>query len=62
MTLEPDTEVQYKVSAPYARSMSARSASTIPRSASIGQSQSDRLTLSEKDRAAPLLADVDTGF
>ena len=38
VTLEPDTEVLYKVTAPIRPSMTGRSASTIPTSASNGRS------------------------
>jgi dTDP-4-dehydrorhamnose 3,5-epimerase len=53
LALAPDTEVQYKVTAPYSRDQA------------IGiewPMVPEALILSDKDRAAPLLADVDTGF
>ena len=61
VTLEPDTEVLYKVTDYlFAGSMTGRSASTILRSASTGPSPAGGIQLSAKDRRAPLLADAET--
>ena len=60
VTLVPDTEVLYKVTERYARRiMTDRSGSTIRRSASTGRCLRLKITLSDKDRKAPLLADAE---
>ena len=62
LTLEENTEVQYKVSRPYSAAMDR---SIRFDDATIGIDWpivAAELILSEKDRAAPLLADVRTGF
>jgi dTDP-4-dehydrorhamnose 3,5-epimerase len=62
ITLEPDTEVQYKVTAPYSPEHERCVRFDDPAIGVDWPVDRDRLTLSDKDRAAPLLADVDTGF
>lgn len=62
VTLEPDTEVAYKVSAPYSapHDRSVRFDDPV-----IGVSwpiATDNLLLSKKDAAAPLLSAIETGF
>jgi dTDP-4-dehydrorhamnose 3,5-epimerase len=62
VTLEPDTEVQYKVTAPYSPQHELCVRFDDPAIGVDWPIAADRLTLSEKDRSAPLLADIDTGF
>ena len=62
VTLEPDTEVQYKVTAPYRPDLDRAVRFDDPRIGIDGPVPADELVLSTKDRAAPLLADIDTGF
>lgn len=62
VTLEPDTEVQYKVTAPYNPQHELCVRFDDPAIGVEWPIAADRLTLSDKDRSAPLLADVDTGF
>lgn len=62
VTLEPDTEVQYKVTAPYSREHERCLRFDDPALAIDWPVRADDLTMSEKDRSAPLLANVDTGF
>jgi dTDP-4-dehydrorhamnose 3,5-epimerase len=62
VTLEPDTEVQYKVTAPYRPDMDRAIRFDDPRIGIEWPIPADELQLSAKDRAAPMLADVDTGF
>jgi dTDP-4-dehydrorhamnose 3,5-epimerase len=62
VTLELDTEVQYKVTAPYSREHERCVRFDDPAIGVDWPFAVDRMTLSDKDRAAPLLADVDTGF
>jgi len=61
VTLEPDCEVVYKVDAPYSSAHEQGIAWADP---AIGVSWPEvgPRVLSDKDREAPLLADVDTGF
>lgn len=62
LTLEPETEVLYKVSAPYSREHDRAIRFDDP---AIGVAWPPGLApyqLSDKDRNAPRLADVDTGF
>ena len=61
VTLEENTEVQYKVTAPYDPS-TERSIRWDDPAIGIDWPIRDGLTLSDKDRAAPLLADAETGF
>ena len=62
VTLEPDTEVQYKVTAPYSPQHELCVRFDDPAIGVDWPIPADRLTLSDKDRSAPLLADLDTGF
>jgi dTDP-4-dehydrorhamnose 3,5-epimerase len=62
VTLEPDTEVQYKVSAPYRADLDRAIRFDDPAIAIAWPLDPADLILSAKDSAAPLLADVDTGF
>jgi dTDP-4-dehydrorhamnose 3,5-epimerase len=62
LTLEPDTEVQYKVSQPYSAAHDRAIRFDDPAIAIDWPVAADRLILSDKDRAAPLLADVVSGF
>src|SRR4029079_11954630 len=62
VTLEPDTEVQYKVTASYSPTHELGVRFDDPAIGVEWPIPADRLTLSDKDRSAPLLADLDTGF
>lgn len=62
LTLEPDTEVQYKVSAPYSAEHDRAIRFDDPDIGIDWPIPQGELILSDKDRSAPLLADVDTGF
>jgi len=62
VTLEPNTEVQYKVSAPYRPDLDRAIRFDDPAIGIDWPVDSADLILSAKDSAAPLLADVDTGF
>ncbi len=62
MTLEPDTEVQYKASAPYSPAHDRAIRYDDPAIGIDWPLPSGELILSDKDRSAPLLADVETGF
>ena len=62
LALEPDCEVQYKVSAPYSREHDRAIRFDDPALGIDWPMASTALILSGKDRAAPLLADVDSGF
>ena len=62
LALEPDTEVQYKVTAPYSREHDRAIRFDDPAIGIEWPMAKEALILSDKDRAAPLLADVDTGF
>ena len=59
VTLEPDTEVQYKVTAPYSPANDRAVRFDDPAIGIDWPLAGDALTLSDKDRAAPLLADAD---
>lgn len=62
VTLEADTEVQYKVTAPYD---AARDRGLYWNDPAIGIDwpvAAGEVQLSDKDRAAPVLADVESGF
>ncbi len=62
VTLEPNTEVQYKVSAPYRPELDRVVRFDDPAIGIDWPIDRADLTLSAKDSAAPLLADVETGF
>ncbi len=62
LTLEPDTEVQYKASAPYAPANDRAIRFDDPAVAIDWPIAGAGLVISDKDRAAPLLVDVETGF
>ena len=62
LTLEPDTEVQYKASAPYDPATDRAIRFDDPAIGIDWPTALDQLILSDRDRAAPLLADTDTGF
>ena len=62
VTLEPDTEVQYKVSAPYSREHDRAIRFDDPAIGIEWPIDREALILSDKDRAAPPLADIETGF
>ena len=59
LTLEPDTEVQYKVTAPYDAGSDRAIRFDDPAIGIDWPMASTALTLSDKDRAAPLLADAE---
>lgn len=62
LTLEPDTEVQYKVTAPYSPEHDRVIRFDDPAIGVEWPMAPEQLTLSDKDRAAPFLTDIDTGF
>ncbi|BBD40175.1 dTDP-4-dehydrorhamnose 3,5-epimerase [Aminobacter sp. NyZ550] len=62
VTLEPDTEVAYKVSAPYSQPHDRSIRFDDPDIAIDWPVAAQELILSDKDAAAPLLTDVETGF
>jgi dTDP-4-dehydrorhamnose 3,5-epimerase len=62
LALEPDSEVQYKVTAPYSREHDRAIRFDDPEIGVEWPMSREALILSDKDRAAPLLADVETGF
>lgn len=62
LTLEPDTEVQYKVTAPYSREHDRAIRFDDPDIGIEWPMARKQLILSDKDRSAPPLADIDTGF
>lgn len=62
VTLEPDTEVQYKLSAPYRPDLARSIRFDDPDIAIDWPLPAPGLQLSEADRAAPFLAAIDTGF
>ena len=62
LALEPDCEVQYKVTAPYSRDHDRAIRFDDPAIGIEWPIEREALILSDKDRAAPLLAEVDTGF
>lgn len=62
LTLEPDTEVAYKVSAPYSRAHDRTIRFDDPEIAIAWPIAGNAPVLSDKDRAAPRLTGVDTGF
>lgn len=62
ITLEPDTEVVYKVSAPYSPAHDRSTRFDDPEIGIAWPDTGNAPVLSEKDAKAPLLRDVDTGF
>ena len=62
LTLEENTEVQYKASAPYDPAADCAINFDDPEIAIEWPLHAVDFVLSDRDRAAPLLADVDTGF
>lgn len=62
LALEPDTEVQYKVTAPYSREHDRTIRFDDPAIGIEWPMTPEALVLSDKDRSAPLLADIETGF
>ncbi|MDH4984426.1 dTDP-4-dehydrorhamnose 3,5-epimerase [Aminobacter anthyllidis] len=62
VTLEPDTEVVYKVSAPYSQPHDRSIRFDDPAIAVAWPVPAAEVILSDKDAVAPLLADVETGF
>jgi len=62
VTLEDDTEVVYKVSAAYSPELDRCVRFDDPAIGIDWPVESGSITLSEKDRAAPLLSEIDTGF
>ncbi len=62
LTLEPDTEVQYKTTAPYSAEHDRAIRFDDPAIGIEWPTDPAALILSDKDRSAPLLSAVDTGF
>lgn len=62
LALEPDTEVQYKVTAPYSREHDRAIRFDDPAIGIDWPIDPAALVLSDKDRSAPLLAEIETGF
>lgn len=62
VTLEDETEVIYKVSAPYAPELEGSVRFDDPAIGVEWPVEAGALILSDKDRAAPLLADIETAF
>ena len=62
LALEPDCEVQYKVTAPYSGEHDRAIRFDDPAIGVEWPMAVEALILSDKDRAAPLLADIETGF
>jgi dTDP-4-dehydrorhamnose 3,5-epimerase len=62
LTLEENCEVQYKVTAPYSRDHDRAIRFDDPTMRIEWPLPPEALRLSDKDRQAPFLADVDTGF
>ena len=62
LALEPDTEVQYKVSAPYSPEHERTIRFDDPNLAIRWPIAADRLILSEKDRQAPMLSEIELEF
>ncbi len=62
LTLEPDTEVQYKVTAPYSPEHDRAIRYDDPAIGIVWPISVDEAAMSAKDRAASPLADHDTGF
>lgn len=62
LALEPDSEVQYKVTVPYSRDHDRAIRFDDPAIGVEWPIDRETLILSDKDRAAPFLADIDSGF
>lgn len=62
LALERETEVQYKVTAPYSREHDSAIRFDDPSIGIEWPMDAAALILSDKDRQAPFLADIDTGF
>ena len=62
LTLEEQTEVQYKVSAPYRPDLDRAIRFDDPAIGIEWPLSADQISLSDKDRSAPLLSAVETGF
>lgn len=62
LTIEPESEVVYKVSAPYSAAHDRAIRFDDPDIAIDWPISAEELTLSDKDRNAPRLADIQTGF
>ncbi|WP_340109925.1 dTDP-4-dehydrorhamnose 3,5-epimerase [Pikeienuella sp. HZG-20] len=62
LTLEPETEVMYKVDAPYSRDADRAIRFDDPEIGVDWGVETDQITLSEKDAAAPLLKDWTNPF
>ncbi len=62
VTLESDTEVLYKVTAPYSKEHDRSIRFDDPDIGIDWPLPSDKLILSDKDRNAPALAEIETGF
>jgi dTDP-4-dehydrorhamnose 3,5-epimerase len=62
LALEPDSEVQYKVTAPYSRDHDRAIRFDDPAIGVEWPMAREALILSDKDRTAPLLTDIDMGF
>jgi len=62
LTLEPESEIAYKVSAPYSAQHDRAIRFDDPDIAIEWPIVADALILSDKDRSAPRLSDVQTGF
>jgi dTDP-4-dehydrorhamnose 3,5-epimerase len=62
LALEPDCEVQYKVTAGYSREHDRAIRFDDPAIGIEWPMAKEALILSDKDRAAPLLADIESGF
>lgn len=62
VTLEDDTEVMYKVSAAYAPELDRAIRFDDPAIGIDWPIDRGSVTLSDKDRSAPLLSEIDTGF
>ena len=62
LTLQPDTEVQYKVTAPYSAAHDRVVRWDDPSLSISWPLATEEVTLSSRDAAAPRLSDVETGF
>jgi dTDP-4-dehydrorhamnose 3,5-epimerase len=62
LTIEPDTEVQYKTSAPYSAAHDRAIRFDDPAIGIEWPIDHAAIILSDKDRSAPMLSAVDTGF